>query len=106
MWKYHIEVDPTATAASAENSSTMNERGQQTSSADVNRDYISIEDVLDHIGDDGGGRDGEQVDVVGPKDADIFKNIANYIRRFHQFLEIHASFRYKYFMSSMTATLN
>ena len=43
------------------------------------RDYINIDDLLqDMRGSDGGGvGDDEQDDFLGPKDAEIFENLAN-----------------------------
>jgi hypothetical protein len=86
FWKYHgKEADPISTAASGENLSTMNDGGQQPSAStaitggdSANHDYISIHDPFEYMADnDGGGRDGEQIDVLGPKDVEIFQNIAN-----------------------------
>jgi hypothetical protein len=63
----------------------VNDRGQQPSAStiatgedSVNHDYISIHDLFEDMADnDGGGRDGEQIDVLGPEDAELFQNIAN-----------------------------
>jgi hypothetical protein len=57
VWKYHDEeADPSATGASRENSSMVNEGGQQPSSSTatasgdtVNHDYINIHDLLENI---------------------------------------------------------
>jgi hypothetical protein len=41
-------------------------------------DYISIHELFEDMADnDGGGGDGEQIDVLGLKDAELFQNIAN-----------------------------
>jgi hypothetical protein len=61
----------------------VNDGGQQPSSStaavgddSVKRDYMSINDVLENITTD--NDDGEHGDVVlGPKDAEIFENVAN-----------------------------
>jgi hypothetical protein len=77
--KYHDEeADPSATGASRGNSSTVNDGGQQpsasTSGDSANDDYINIQDLFKEMVDDndGGGGDGEQIDVLGPKDAQPF----------------------------------
>jgi hypothetical protein len=81
IWKYHgEEADPSATGASGENSSMVNDGGQQPSSStaiaggdSANRDYIDIHDLLESMDNDGGGDADEQGDVVlGPEDAEIF----------------------------------
>jgi hypothetical protein len=90
VWKYHGEADLSATGASGGNSSTtstavaVNDGGQQPSSStaaadgdSANRDYISINDLLQDMTDNDGGEDGEQGDVLGPEDAKIFENLAN-----------------------------
>ena len=56
----------------------MNDGGWQPSAAaggdSGNRDYISLHDLIG----DGGGEDDEQGDVVlGPKDVEIFLDVAN-----------------------------
>ena len=64
----------------------MNERGQEPSSSiatagedSVQRYYIKIDDLLQDMGggDGGGVGDDEQDDFLGPKDAEIFENLAN-----------------------------
>jgi hypothetical protein len=62
----------------------VNDGGQQPSSSTVaaggdnaNHDYISINDLLQDIADNDGGGDGEQGDVLGPEDAELFENLAN-----------------------------
>jgi len=60
-------------ASGGGNSSTVNDGGRQPSTAasgdSVNRDYISLHDLIG----DSGGDDDEQGDVVlGPKDVEIF----------------------------------
>jgi len=89
MWKFHGEADPSVTGASKRNSSTpssVNERGQQPSSSTATagddssqRDYINIDELLQDMGccDGGGVGDDEQDDFLGPKDAEIFENLAN-----------------------------
>jgi hypothetical protein len=87
VWKYHSEADPSATGASKGNSSmtsTVNDRGQQPSSStaaadgdSANRDYISINGFLQDIADNDCGGDGEQGNVLGPKDVELFENLAN-----------------------------
>jgi hypothetical protein len=42
----------------------------------VNRDYISLHDL---IGDGGGDDDEQGVVVLGPKDVEIFLNVANHM---------------------------
>jgi hypothetical protein len=59
----------------------MNDGGQQPSSSTVatgddsaNHDYIIIHDLFeDMVDNDGGGGDGEQIDVLGPEDAELFQ---------------------------------
>ena len=89
MWKFHGEADPSVTGASKRNSSTpssANERGQRPSSSTATagddssqRDYINIDELLQDMGccDGGGVGDDEQDDFLGPKDAEIFENLAN-----------------------------
>jgi hypothetical protein len=86
IWKYHgEEADSSATSASGENSSMVNDGGQQPSSSiatvggdSANHDYIDIHDLLKNMDNDGGGEANEQGDVVlGPEDANIFENVAN-----------------------------
>jgi hypothetical protein len=63
----------------------VNDGGQQPSAStaatggdSANRDYIIIHDLFEAMEDnDGGGGDGEQIDVLGPEDAELFQNIAN-----------------------------
>jgi hypothetical protein len=64
----------------------VNDGGQQPSASTVatggdsaNCDYISIHDLFKDMADNdgGGGGDGEQIDVLGPEDAELFQNIAN-----------------------------
>jgi hypothetical protein len=79
------EADSSATSASGGNSSMVNDGGQQPSASttatggdSANRDYISIHDRFEDMADnDGGSGDGEQIDVLGPEDAEVFQNIAN-----------------------------
>jgi len=82
--KYHgKEADPSATGASGGNSSMVNDGGQQPSAStggdSANDDYINIQHLFKEMVDDndGGGGDGEQIDVLGPEDAQLFENIAN-----------------------------
>ena len=87
MWKFHGETNPNVTGASERNSSTPSsvyERGQESSTATAGddsamRDYINIDDLLQDMGgsDGGGVGDDEQDDFLGPKDAEIFENLAN-----------------------------
>jgi hypothetical protein len=86
VWKYHgEEADPSATGESEGNSSTVNDGGQQpsatiaaTSGDSANHDYINIHYLFKAMADnDGGGGDGERIDVLGPEDAKLFQNIAN-----------------------------
>jgi hypothetical protein len=86
IWKYHDkEADPSATDASGENSSMVNDGGQQPTSSiatagsySANRDYVNTHDLLKNMDNDGGGDADEQGDVVlGPKDVEIFENVAN-----------------------------
>ena len=82
IWKFHGEADPSVTGASERNSSTtstVNERPQQPSSSiatvggnSANRDYINIDDLLQDIGGSDDGGDGEQGDLLGSEDAEIF----------------------------------
>lgn len=77
VWEYHIEVYPSIIGASGGNqsaTSTVHEEGQKPSSStttmggdSANHDYISIEDLLQDMGGNNSGGDGEQGDVLGPK---------------------------------------
>jgi hypothetical protein len=89
VWKYHGEADSSATGASSQGNSsttsTVNDVGQQPSSStpaaggdNGDHDYISINDLLQDIADNDGGGDGEQGDVLGPEDAELFENLANH----------------------------
>jgi len=85
VWKFHDEDDSSVIGASERNSSTplsVNERGQEPSSSTataggdcVKRDYINIDDILQDMGGDDGGRagDDEQDDFLGLEDAEIFE---------------------------------
>ena len=89
MCNFHGEEHPSVTGASEPNTSTpssVNERGQEPSSSIatasddfVKHDYINIDDHLQDMGgsDGGGVGDDEQDDFLGPKDAEIFENLAN-----------------------------
>jgi len=91
IWKFHGEVDSSATGASERNSSmtttsSVNERGQQPSSSTAaradsdtgNHDYVKINELLqDMAANDGDGDCDEQSDFLGPEDAEIFENLAN-----------------------------
>jgi hypothetical protein len=61
----------------------VNDGGQQPSAStggdSANDDYINIQHLFKEMVDDndGGGGDGEQIDVLGPEDAQLFENIAN-----------------------------
>ena len=89
VWKFHSETDPSVTGASERNSlttSSVNERGQQRSSSTAtaggndraNRDYyINIDDLIQYMGGNGGGGNGEQGEILGPEGAEIFENLAN-----------------------------
>jgi hypothetical protein len=66
----------------------VNDGGQQPSSStaavdgnSVNCDYISLHDLIGDMAadNDGGGDDEQGVVVLGPRDAEIFENVDNYI---------------------------
>ena len=66
----------------------MNERGQQPSSPTAtaggndraNHDYyINIDDLIQYMGGNDGGGDGEQGEILGPEGAEIFENLANHM---------------------------
>jgi hypothetical protein len=86
VWKYHGDADPSDASASIANSSTtsmvaVNDGGQQPSSApagddNANCDYITMDDLLQDIDNDGGG-DGKPADVLEPKDAEFYKDLVN-----------------------------
>ena len=64
--------------------STVNERGQQLSSSaatagsdSMNRDYINIDELLQDLADN--DVDGDEGDLLGPEDAEIFENLANHM---------------------------
>jgi hypothetical protein len=82
VWKYHGEKDPSVADAPAENSSSVNDGRQGTSSAagdddNAKREYITMSDLLQDMGDDD-TCDGENdpVDTLLPEDAE-FIDIAN-----------------------------
>ena len=87
VWKFHGEVDSSATGASERNSSTMmTSLVQQPSSSPAaradsdtgNHDYVMINELLqDMAANDGDGDYDEQSDFLGPEDAEIFENLAN-----------------------------
>ena len=93
VWKFHGEVDSSATGASERNSSmtttsSVNERGQQPSSSPAaradsdtgNHDYVKINELLQDMAANDGDRDcDEQSDFLGPEDAEIFENLANHM---------------------------
>jgi hypothetical protein len=43
----------------------------------MKHDYININDLLEDMVDNEGGGDCEQGDVLGPKDVELFENLAN-----------------------------
>ena len=87
IWKFHGEVDSSAIGASERKSSTTTTSSvQQPSSSPAaradsdtgNHDYVKINELLqDMAANDGGGDCDEQIDFLGPEDAEIFKNLAN-----------------------------
>ena len=85
VWKFYGEAEPSVTGASEWNSSTslsVNEREQQPSSATAggdssNRDYINIDELLQDMADN--DADGDEGDLLGPEDTEIFENLANHM---------------------------
>ena len=64
--------------------SLVNERGQHPSSStataggdNANRDYINIDELLQDLADN--DVDGDEGDLLGPEDAEIFENLANHM---------------------------
>jgi hypothetical protein len=61
----------------------MNDGGQPSSLAaatgddNANRDYITMDDLLQDMADNDGGGDGEPADVLQPKDAELFEDLVN-----------------------------
>jgi hypothetical protein len=83
VWKYHDKKDPSVTDAprgTSLSTTTVNIAGGATATGDddnASRAYITMSDLLQDIGDDDGGGDGDPVDTLLPKDAELFEDVAN-----------------------------
>jgi hypothetical protein len=91
VWKYHGEKDssvadaPGGTSSSTTSTMAMNDGGQQTSAGaavagdddNASREYITMSDLLQDMGDDDVGGDGDPVDTLLPEDAELLKEVAN-----------------------------
>jgi hypothetical protein len=93
VWKYHDKKDPSVTDAPRGTSLSMISTavvniaggeqplvGGATAAGDddnASRAYITMSDLLQDIGDDDGGGDGDPVDTLLPKDAELFEDVAN-----------------------------
>jgi hypothetical protein len=95
VWKYHGKKDPSVADAPRGTSSSMTstvavniDKGEQPSTRgaaaasdddNASREYITMSDLLQDMGDDDGGGDGDLVDTLLPKDMKLFVEVANHL---------------------------
>jgi hypothetical protein len=86
VWKYHDEKDPSVvdaprgTSSSTTLTATVNDGGQQPSTGvddNASREYITMSDLLQDMGDDDAGEDSDLVDTLLPEDVELFEEVAN-----------------------------